>query len=227
MKPQPQPSSLGLEGELQEELEELQKIPRNLEDEGLRVDARYCAIRPYSRAAGNAAEWKIAKKRVGTSAKEHLTWLLNIPPWTSISDRNEELMREVAIFLGDRDILLPSLKWLLRHVTDLRTRLLRNKLWKGFIKQDYLIELNDKGRLQIQKVPTIGAYPCLVSRIMWTLIQGHDLLCTCRRRECGKLFIRNKRQRYCSARCGARVRLRKHRKSKKIEAAMAQYRNTK
>jgi hypothetical protein len=197
---------------------------KSLSEEGLdpktfreSVDPSY----PY----GDDADWERAAKRVGASLESRVAWLLKLPHWRIAGHTDDaELKRELAAFIGDRQIVFPSLNGLLRQISLVRGILSNGGKWRGYIKLGYEFSLSKNRGMEIRPIPNQAAYPQLISKISETLMQAKRLLRVCASPGCRKLFIRHKRQKYCTKNCGAKVRLKKHREIRKVNLAVQQYR---
>jgi hypothetical protein len=206
--------------------EEWAKIAgKNCSEEGLHPRTR-CHRPCRSSADGDEADWERAAKRVGASLESRVAWLLKLAHWKVARDTDDpELKRELAIFMGDREIVFPSLKGLLRQISLLRSILSNGGEWQGYIKTSYKFSMSKEGELKIRPAINNKAYPQLISELCKTLMDAKGILKLCARPGCQKLFMRHKRQEYCSKKCGVKVRLKKHREVKKVNLAIQQYTN--
>jgi hypothetical protein len=129
----------------------------------------------------------------------------------------EEVREKIAGFLGvsnDASLGDELIKKSYRTIRDGVALLKRGQPWTIFGHRFRLTR--EKGL----RVDMPGLDSNFQQVIVETLTLGKELLRHCRRRGCPNLFVKKRRQEYCTKRCSGLARIRKHR-SKKITKRVA------
>lgn len=149
---------------------------------------------------------------------EALQDLLNLPDEDPISEWDNpmkvELRRKVRLVLNTglrtySPIEDKELEKLQKQMGEERKKLLASEPafsipgWKFQLKRDGSLHKDDDSTASLS------------TRVFQSLLNEYKRIQLCQRKECNTLFIRIKRQRYCSERCGNFVRVNRHRRKKK------------
>jgi len=166
--------------------------------------------------------WEEARRRVGRTATSRIAWLLSLlyerRSFLSLLERERILLcHEMAVFFNDHQPLSENemgvLYGQIRRGLD---RLSRGKPWWRRVRRDYWIALDSREAVCIQERNYRRRYT--FGRILFEAIEGMvGYVYGCP--TCGRLFPRTPRQRrYCSRKCAAQMRLRRHRDKKRQRA---------
>lgn len=96
-----------------------------------------------------------------------------------------------------------------------RKKLLGSKVAFSISGPSFQFALQVDGTL-VQRVHSFGT---LSTKILRALLSQYDRIRLCQKQGCNRLFVRTKRQVFCSERCANRVRLHRHRDKMKGEVA--------
>jgi hypothetical protein len=171
-------------------------------------------------------EWRQAAQRVGYTAQTRAQWLIDLryryPYVHNLSPTEMRVLRwEMAAFCsrpGDYEKIPLSFsedeveRWLVRIHNGIRL-LTRGRMWKHRLSTHYgfRVRLRDQcpGESDVLVYRTLQDF--MAHQICEVLAAVKDRLQLCQRKECGRLFVREKRQCYCTPACASVIRTRKHR----------------
>jgi hypothetical protein len=187
----------------------------------------------------NEAEYARALKRVGETLESRARWLLSLANQEALADLSEPEQRgirwEMAVFCGDRAnpevgaVLrvteVTAERWHSRIKEGLR-RLAKGRAWGHALvtHMSLWIPLQAQWeKLKIGRPDTLYVTrtdkESLMHAVCAVILAVENRLRRCRRSTCGRLFLRRKRQAYCSPRCSSVARMRRYRHRKREQKA--------
>jgi|GEM_PF-5663006 len=171
---------------------------------------------------GEAQYWEEARRRVGSTPTSRVAWLLSLlyerPRFNSLLERERILLcHEMAAFFNEpRALSEDEARIQQQQIRRGLQLLVRGKLWWRRVRRDYWMALNPQEGVYIEERNYRRKYT--FGRILFEAIEamvGYVYGCP----TCGRLFPRTPRQRrYCSRKCAAQMRLRRHRDKKRQRA---------
>ena len=169
--------------------------------------------------------FRSAQSRVGSTPTSRVRWLLEFAKLDLSQIPEHDLLpvqREVFVFLGQAEDVLSNQPLDKDRILDGQRRiamslkaLSRGKPWKTRITANLIVERKDARITSISTHTPATQDPWALFQFhaITALTQGADSLRFCANVECSQLYLRNKRQEYCSTRCRDAVNKRLYRQN--------------
>jgi hypothetical protein len=161
-------------------------------------------------------EWYKAQRRVGSTLRSRARWLLEMRSKTydvMESEQQREVWWEIQAFGNfnlppSESVYTPlankEAEAFVCFIRDGLTRLTKGLTRSFSTTVKYTVQASNHGTIAV-------AMASNEPRKMLIQILGADIIRRCLRTACGRLFVRKGRQTYCSSKCSARMRLKRHR----------------